>query len=295
MRGRVRIAYAGSAVHLEAEAARGGRRAGRVAEAQRVADPIEHLRVAQRDLARLAWGDGKDPGPQQAVAGQLDQGRVALAPHDLLVDRPRLRGVHRLPLELAISLPQREVAEHRLAGQRIEVTPLVHQEPRVPKPYFDGDERDTCGNRDLHAEAGLVDRAARERPHRLDPALGEYGTDDRAQCGGEPGQAFQGQHGLVPVEGRHERRLPGNGLHSRPDEGMRGAWYRAARQGVAVGAAAHALWGRAASLSAVRLQRPRDGDSCRATLTAVSPSCLPRRRTYAATPFSRSEERRVGK
>src|SRR5207245_4422004 len=99
MRGRVRIAYAGSAVHLEAEAARGGRRAGRVAESQRVADPIEHLRVAQRDLTRLARGDGKDAGPQQAVACQLDQGRVALAPDDLLVDRPRLRGVHRFPLE----------------------------------------------------------------------------------------------------------------------------------------------------------------------------------------------------
>src|SRR5439155_5378005 len=76
VRGRVRSTQAGRAVHLEAEAAGGGRRAGRVAEAQGVADPIEYLRVAQRDLARLARGDGKDASPQQAVAGQLDQGRV---------------------------------------------------------------------------------------------------------------------------------------------------------------------------------------------------------------------------
>jgi len=201
VRWRVGIAHAAGAVHLEAEAAGGGRRAGRVAEAQGVADPLEHLRVAQRDLARLPRGDGKDAGPQQAVAGQLDEGRVALAPHDLLVDRPRLRRVHRFPLELAISLPQRKVAEHRLAGERIEVTPLVHQGPRVPEPFFHGDARDATGHRDLHGAADFFDRAARQRPHRLDPALGECGQGDRAQCGGEPGQAFQGQHGTGSCEG----------------------------------------------------------------------------------------------
>ena len=193
--GRVWITHAGGAVQLEAEAAGRGRRAGRIAELQRITDSIEDLRVAQRDLTRLAWSDGKDAGPQQAVARQLDESRVALAPHDLLVDRSRLRGVHRLSLELAVSLPQREVAEYRLAGEGIEVTPLVHLGPRVPEPFFHRDARDTSGHGDLHGAADLLDGAARQRPDRLDPALGECGKGDRVERGAEPEQAFRGQHG----------------------------------------------------------------------------------------------------
>src|SRR2546429_5197124 len=50
--------------------------------------------------------------------------------HDFLVDRARLDGVHRLALELAIALPQGEIAEHRLPRERIEIVALVEQGAR---------------------------------------------------------------------------------------------------------------------------------------------------------------------
>ena len=58
------------------------------------------------------------------MPGQLDQRGIPFAPHDLFVDRARLRGVHGLTLELLVSLPQRELAEYRLAGERVVIDPL---------------------------------------------------------------------------------------------------------------------------------------------------------------------------
>src|SRR2546429_8444914 len=99
--------------------------------------------------------------------------------HDFLVDRARLDGVHRLALELAIALPEGEIAEHRLPRQRIEIVALVEQGARVPEPLFHRDTRDPSNHRDLDGAAHLLDPAARGRgggeggrPDRLGPALG---------------------------------------------------------------------------------------------------------------------------
>src|SRR5207247_8655202 len=75
--GGVRVAPARGAVHLEPEAPGGRCRPGCVPEPHGITYSIEDLRVAARDLARLAGCDGEDPRPQQPVAPELDQGRVA--------------------------------------------------------------------------------------------------------------------------------------------------------------------------------------------------------------------------
>src|SRR5207248_9213658 len=119
---RIRVAEARGAVHLHPEARRrrrAGPRAGTVSEAPCISHAIEQLRVTERDLAGLAWRNREYARPQQAVTGQLDQGRVAFAAHDVLVNRARLARIHRLALQLAVALPQREIAEHGLARQRI--------------------------------------------------------------------------------------------------------------------------------------------------------------------------------
>jgi hypothetical protein len=67
---------------------------------------IEDLRVAHRDFARFPGVDGEDSGPDQSVAGKLDQGRVTFAAHDLLVNGACLARVHRLAAQLGIPLPQ---------------------------------------------------------------------------------------------------------------------------------------------------------------------------------------------
>src|SRR2546427_3315320 len=77
-----------------------------VAEAPGVAYAVEQLRVAQRDLAGLAWSDRKHARAEEPVAGELDQCRVALAADDVFVDRPRLRGIHGLAFQLAGTLPR---------------------------------------------------------------------------------------------------------------------------------------------------------------------------------------------
>src|SRR5204863_326792 len=76
------------------------------------------------------------------------------------------------------ALPEREIAEHRLPRQRIEIVALVEQGARVPEPLFHRDTRDPSNHRDLDGAAHLLDPAARgrgggegDRPDRLDPAL----------------------------------------------------------------------------------------------------------------------------
>ena len=105
MGGRIRIAERRAAVGREAEAARRRQRTGRVAEPPRIPDAVEHLGVAERDLPGLAGGDREHARADQAVARQLDQRRIAAAPHDHLIDVARLAGVHHFALQLLIALP----------------------------------------------------------------------------------------------------------------------------------------------------------------------------------------------
>ena len=143
-----------------------------IAELQRVTCALQHLRIAQRDLAGLPGVDGEDASAQQSVSGQLDEGRVALAADDLLVDGARLRRVHRLAAELLVSLEQREVAEHRLAGERIEVVTLSEAAAFVAEPLLDlhqgHSSRDPDGDGGSH-----LNNCEALRPIRygLDPAL----------------------------------------------------------------------------------------------------------------------------
>src|SRR2546429_433828 len=110
----VGVAEPGSAIELDTEARRGGctrPRSGRVSQPPRVAYAVEHLRVAERDLPGFPGSDRKHPRAQDSVTRELDQGRVALPAHDLLVDGPRLGGVHRLAPELPVGPPEGGVAE----------------------------------------------------------------------------------------------------------------------------------------------------------------------------------------
>src|SRR5207244_7810651 len=177
--GRVGIAESAGAVDGDPEAprrraARAG--AGDVPEPPGVAHPVEHRGVPQRDLSRLARRDREDPRAHEAVAGELDQRGIALATHDLLVNRTGLSGVHRLALELAVALPQREIAERGFSRQRIEVARLVQQHAVVAEPFLHADARHAARDRDLDRAADLDDAAAGhgrwwQRSTGLDPPL----------------------------------------------------------------------------------------------------------------------------
>src|SRR2546428_3022102 len=102
------------------------------------------------------------------MAADLDEPGVALLPAVVLVDGPRLRGVHRLAFELAVALPQGEVAEHGLAGERVEVARLVEQRSAVPEPFLDRDTGHPPRDRDLNGASHLLDRAPRHGTDWLD-------------------------------------------------------------------------------------------------------------------------------
>ena len=195
VRRRVRVAEARRAIQLEPEAAGGRASPGGVAEAPGVSHPLEDLRVAQGDLAGLARVDRKDAGAEQAVPGKLDQRRVPLAAHDLLINRACLGGVHWLALELTVALPQREVAENGFAGERVQVAPFVHHRPGVAEPFLHRHPGDPPGDGDLDGAAYFFDRSARLRTDGLHPALSECPGRDRQQQGARQREGLiHGQH-----------------------------------------------------------------------------------------------------
>src|SRR5688572_22975184 len=100
------------------------RRSRKVSEPVGVARAAKNLRIAQRDVARLSRSDGEDPGADEAVSGKLDQRGIAVTADDLLIDRPRASGVHRLALQLLFALKQRKIREDCFAGQWIDIVPL---------------------------------------------------------------------------------------------------------------------------------------------------------------------------
>ena len=207
MRRGIGSADAARPVHLHVEAAGARARAAREPEAPRVAHAIEDLGVAQGDLARLARVDREDASADQAVACQLDQRWVALAPDDRLVQRARLRRVHHFALELAIPLPEREVAENRFARHGIEVRPLVHRSPAVAEPLLHRHARDASRHGDLHGASELLDPARGKGTDRLDPALpGEHRGEAQEQCASGCGPSELRDHDTHPCERCHERR-----------------------------------------------------------------------------------------
>src|SRR2546422_192497 len=162
----------------------------------RGAPPVEHLRIAQCDLARLPGVEGEDPGAPQAVAGQLDQRRVALPPHEALVDGARLGRVHRLATQLLVALPQREAAENGLAGEGIEIRALTQTGPAVLKPFLHRHAGYPTRDRGLNGAADPDDAGAGQRVDGLDPAL-------RRQRGGGGRDEGQDQRGQAECEAAH--------------------------------------------------------------------------------------------
>src|SRR6185312_7892949 len=138
MRRRVRITEAGGTIDLHVETARRvlTTLVADVAEAPGVAGAVEQLRVLEGDLASLPGTNGEHTRANQSLARQLDQRRIALLTHDRLVDRPRLRGIHRLAAQLLVALPQRITREHRFAWTREVIHPLAHGGAVVPEPLF---------------------------------------------------------------------------------------------------------------------------------------------------------------
>ena len=109
---------------------------------------------------------------------ELDERRIAFLAYDGLVDPAGLGGVHRLALQLAVSLPEREVTEHRLARKRIQIGPLAQPRTRIAEPFLDSHPGDSSGDRDLHGAADPLDASAGERADRLDPPLGTRARGD---------------------------------------------------------------------------------------------------------------------
>ena len=187
MRGRERIqeALARLDLHREAQRSRGVARLppvhrGRgIAEDHRVAGPLQELGVAERDAPGLAGLEGEDPGLDEPLPHELDEGGIQPAPDDLLVDGPGLVGVHHLAAELRIPLEEGIALEHRLARERIEVDPLGEPTAGVPKPLLHLHVGHTVLDPYLHVGAHTLHRGGRSdegaravEAVRLDPPLG---------------------------------------------------------------------------------------------------------------------------
>src|SRR5207249_12336941 len=128
-----------------------------VAETPCVTGAVEQLRVFEGDLARLPRRDRENAGADEALPGELDQRRIAFLAHDGFVNRARLCGVHRLPTQLLVALPQRVAREHGLARQREVVHPFVHHRAVIAEPFLDGDAIHAPGTADLHGDARTTD------------------------------------------------------------------------------------------------------------------------------------------
>src|SRR5690606_39214921 len=159
--------------------------AGEVPELERVPGALEDLRVAERDLAPLAGREGEDAGAEEAMPRQLDEGGVPLAANDLFIDLPGALGIHGLAAQLLIPLEEREVGEHGLARERVEVIRLVEGASAVLEPLLDLDAGDAVRDLDRDRGAQPDHRGAGPLmvPH-LDPALG-VARGGREERGGE--------------------------------------------------------------------------------------------------------------
>ena len=189
MRRRVGVAEPCGAVDLETEAARRALAifVAEITKAPRIAGAIEQLRVLECDFARLTGRDGKHARADQSLAGELDQGRIALLPDDCFIDGAGLRGVHRLAAQLLIPLPERIAREDGLAGQREVIHPFVECGAVVAEPLLHGNSRDASTDADLHGAAEPLDRSGgilRHGSNRVDPALGTEHRRESAKEGG---------------------------------------------------------------------------------------------------------------
>ena len=189
MRRGIRIAELGGAVDLQPEAA--GRSLpvaiAEVAEAPRIARPVEQLRVLECDLARLAGIDRKDAGANEPLSRQLDQRRVTFLAYDCFVDGTRLRGIHRLAAQLLVTLPEGIAREDRFAGQREVIHPFFQHRTVVAEPLLHADPRHPSRDADLHGAAQPLDSSVgirRKWPDRIDPALR---NERQRKCGGKKG------------------------------------------------------------------------------------------------------------
>ena len=155
MRRGIRIAELGGAVDLQAEAA--GRSLpiaiAEVAEAPRIARPIEQLRVFERDLSRLAGIDREDARANESLSRQLDQRRVTFLAYDCFVDGTRLRSVHGLAAQLLVTLPEGIAREDRFAGQRKVIHAFFQHRTVVAEPLLNADPRHPSRDADLPGAA----------------------------------------------------------------------------------------------------------------------------------------------
>ncbi len=123
-------------------ASRGRRDDPRITQAQQVPVLSQKLGVPEYDAPRLARRDGKDPRTQYAVTHQLDEGRVLLSAHDLLVDRPGPLGRKDLAAKLLLAHEEREVRENRLRRYRVQVVAFHQRARAVAKLFIDLNPRD---------------------------------------------------------------------------------------------------------------------------------------------------------
>ncbi len=101
------------------------------------------------------------------MTDQLDQRRVLLAAHDLLVDPPRFVGGQHLALELLVAHEQRELGEHRARRNGVEVVALQHARCGVAEYLLHLDGGDAPGT--VHADRDIAAQPL-HAPIR-DPAL----------------------------------------------------------------------------------------------------------------------------
>ena len=196
-------------------------RDARVAEPQQVAVAAQNLRVAQDDAARLPRIDGKHAGPQHTVPDELDERRVLLATHNLLVDAARGASRQHLTLELLLAHEQRKVGEYRASGDRIEIIALHHAVPVVAKLLFDLEARHTliAVDGDPHVGAYAPDARVRRRHRRYLDGAERHGSSDGALGARRAADQNDGQQ----AEYDSHRDVPEKPLHDSPPglQGMR--------------------------------------------------------------------------
>src|SRR5262249_23726347 len=120
------------------------------------------LRVSDLQLLVGIWWNRKDARLKKIFARVLEQSRVALAPHDLVVDAPRFFACSDLTNQAPVAVPNRKLRNRCRLGNREEIGAFEREVGGVAEDLFDV--------RGGHLRANLrvdLDRLDRQRPREV--------------------------------------------------------------------------------------------------------------------------------
>ena len=134
---------------------------------QEVDQPVvspQQLRIADLDRPLGVGRDGKDARLEQSVAHVFQQGRIALSPHDLFVNSPRVVLVEESSRQLLAVIKERQVADGRILGDGEEELGLERHLAGVLKDLRHADFGRLVVHVGLHVDgADLIRRPGRSR------------------------------------------------------------------------------------------------------------------------------------